>query len=169
LTLLQLDEDELNQLRDYIKERRRQYREQVAMYDTASANMANRVKTAASGGAPKKMNKRDKRKLRAGIGGGGNSRPVTPANAGLTPRSGVFPAKTPKTGQWGGRVSDGEPHRHAEPTSTSLITQMAFRTVEHEVRSLPYATPPINSKFEFNANSIHAIRSRIWDGKSTLY
>ena len=124
------------------------------MYDKASANMANRAKTAASG-APKKMNKREKRKMRAGLGGGSNSRPVTPANAAITSRS-VIPAKTPKIGHWGGRTSDGEPHGPAEPTSTSLITQMAFRTVEHEVHSLPYATPPINSS---NSTQIQCMQS----------
>ena len=70
---LQLDEEELNQLREYVKERRRQYREQAGMYNRASANLATRAKTP---GAPRALNKREKRRLRAFGGGAGKKAAV---------------------------------------------------------------------------------------------
>ena len=146
---MQLDEEELNQLRDYIKERRRQYREQAAVYDRASANLATRAKTAS--GAPKKMNKRDKRKMRAGLGGGGSSRPVTPAVGGATPRTAAPAVKAPTSGQWNGQRSYAEAHGPKEPES--LITQNSFRSMENQARSsdpLPLA-PPFPQLCKFNA------------------
>ena len=44
LNRLQLDEDELKQLREYVKEKRQQYREQAGMYNRASENLATRSK-----------------------------------------------------------------------------------------------------------------------------
>ena len=129
---MQLDEEELNQLRDYIKERRRQYREQAAVYDRASANLATRAKTAASG-APKKMNKREKRRMRAGLGGGGGSRPVTPAVGGAIPRTAAPAVKAPTSGHWNGQRSHAEAHGPKEPES--LITQNSFRSMENQARS----------------------------------
>jgi hypothetical protein len=115
---LQLDEDELNQLREYVKQRRQQYREQAGMYNRASENLATRAKTTA--GQPRALNKREKRKLRA-FGGakklpGAQSRPHT-ASRPVTP-------KRPVEEDFGAEVK--------EPAS--LITQAAFRTMENQVR-----------------------------------
>ena len=125
---LQLDEEELNQLREYVKERRRQYREQAGMYNRASANLATRAKTP---GAPRALNKREKRKLRAfGKGAEAGKKPTTPM-----PGTGGAAARTQlRTGADSTSRGAAEDDFSLEPKEpASLITQTAFRTTENQV------------------------------------
>ena len=126
---LQLDEEELNQLREYVKERRRQYREQAGMYNRASANLATRAKTAA--GAPKALNKREKRNLRAfGKGAEAGMKPTTPmpGTGGAAARSQL---RTGADSTSRGAAEDDFSLQPQEPAS--LITQTAFRTMDNQV------------------------------------
>ncbi len=121
LTRTQLDEDELNQLREYVKERKQQYRQQAGMYERASANLATRGITAAK---PRALNKREKRKLRAfGVKKPG-SRAQTPTRQNGTQLS------RPATASNGNRVKDED---FGDQKPQSLITQTAFRTMEMQV------------------------------------
>ncbi len=130
LSFLQLDEGELNRLREYVKERRRQYREQAGMYNRASANLGTRSKTAA--GAPRALNKREKRKLRAfGKGAGAGGRPITPA-PGTRSAAARSELKTVTSSKNRGMSEDDWTLHAKEPVS--LITQTGFRTMENEVQ-----------------------------------
>jgi hypothetical protein len=138
LNRLQLDEDELKQLRDYVREKRQQYREQAGMYNRASENIATRSKTAATGAPKKVLSKREKRKLRAF--GGAQKKSTTLSNS------------RPGTAASGGKVTSHgkrlvEENFEVEPQEPgSLITQPLFRTMENQVRlsaTKPCALPPI--------------------------
>ena len=125
---LQLDEEELNKLREYVKERRRQYREQAGMYNRASANLATRAKTP---GAPRALNKREKRNLRAfGKGAEAGMKPTTPmpGTGGAAARSQL---RTGADSTSRGAAEDDFSLEPKEPAS--LITQTAFRTTENQV------------------------------------
>jgi hypothetical protein len=122
----QLDEDELNQLREYVKERKQLYRQQAGMYERASANLGTRGITAAK---PKALNKREKRKLRA-FGG------KMPGNRAQTPSRQNGTLSRPATASNGNRVKDedfGDRKLGAPLEPQSLITQTAFRTMEMQV------------------------------------
>jgi hypothetical protein len=125
-----LDEEELNQLREYVKERRRQYREQAGMYNKISTDFANRATTAQ--GAPKALNKREKRKMRAFQQGqeSGNKRTVKLSDAGDTTHRSQLRTGADSTSRGAAQDDDfgSEPLEAA-----SLITQTAFRTLENQV------------------------------------
>jgi hypothetical protein len=154
LNRLQLDEDELKQLREYVKEKRQQYREQAGMYNRASENLATRSKTAVAG-APKVLSKREKRKLRAF--GGGQKKPTTPSHS----RPGTRPGTAAPTR--GGMVTSQskrfvEENFDLEPQEpASLITQPAFRTMENQVRLIaakPCALPQFSALSTFTEKPI---------------
>jgi hypothetical protein len=123
-----LDEDELNQLRNFVKERRKQYHEQAAMYNKARESVGTRPGTA---GKRKVLNKREKRRLRA-LGGAkpGAGMPTTPvqkSRAGPT-RSALLTAKS--------RDLEDEAFGSQPQEPASLITQTLFRTAENQVQSM---------------------------------
>jgi hypothetical protein len=139
LNRLQLDEDELKQLREYVREKRQQYREQAGMYNRASENLATRSKTAVAG-APKVLSKREKRKLRAF--GGAQKKPTTPSHSrpgtAAPIRGGMVTSQSKRFVEEDFEVEPQEP--------ASLITQPAFRTMENQVLVIaakPRALPPI--------------------------